>query len=64
MLRNKVLLCDMEHSCVSPVTHLDHKGYVYCADHGYLRKRHRINCRKLRPHELKRLHNGKQVTKY
>lgn len=31
---NGVLTCDMRADCRKPVTHIDDKGYVYCAEHG------------------------------
>lgn len=57
------LRCDMERGCAAPVTHLDHKGYVYCTPHGEDRRWH-MPCRKLRPHELNRLNRGEPVTRY
>lgn len=55
--------CDMWLSCTEPVTHIDDKGFVYCTTHGLERRGWRP-CRKLRPHELRRLERGEQVKSY
>ena len=57
------LTCDMERDCVSPVTMIDDKGYAYCEAHG-LERRYWRPCRKLRPHELRRLLRGEQLKSY
>jgi hypothetical protein len=62
--RDAVLACDMNRECAKAVTHIDNKGFVYCTDHGELRKLSRRNCRKLRPHEVNRLKRGEQVIRY
>lgn len=56
--------CDMTAGCHRPVTHLDDRGYVYCAEHGAARTQPGIRCRKLRTHELNRLRRGALVTTY
>lgn len=66
MLTNEstvTLKCNMEKSCASPVTHIDAKGWVFCTPHGEARKVHR-NCRKLRPHELRKLQRGEPIARY
>ena len=56
--------CDMEQDCLEPVTHIDHKGYVYCTSHGEQRKRSGIPCRVLRPGELKKVQSGAPLSRY
>ncbi len=53
----KRLVCDMERTCSSPVTHMDEKGFVYCAAHGNDRK-YTMRCRKLAVWELERITAG------
>ena len=55
--------CDMERSCGEPVTMIDQKGFAYCARHG-MERRFYVPCRKLRPHELRRLWRGEPLTRY
>jgi hypothetical protein len=55
--------CDMVTGCEKPVTHLDTAGFVYCTTHGEQRRCYEP-CRKLRPHELRRLERGEQITRY
>jgi hypothetical protein len=55
--------CQMHAGYAEPVTHLDKSGFLYCTTHGLQRRASRP-CRKLRPHELTRLTNGRQITKY
>lgn len=55
--------CDGVAGCQEPITHLDNKGYIYCTKHGIERRDVRP-CRKLRPHELKKLARGEQIEKY
>jgi hypothetical protein len=57
------LTCDMERDCTEPVTYIDDKGYAYCTAHGLDRQAWR-SCRKLRPHELRRLQRGEQLAHY
>jgi hypothetical protein len=59
----KAPACQMHAGCTEPVTHLDKSGFLYCTTHGLQRRASRP-CRKLRPHELTRLANGGQITKY
>jgi hypothetical protein len=57
--------CDKKKDCPEPVTHIDDRGFVYCAVHGpamsdgYYRR-----CRKLRPHELNRINRGETIASY
>lgn len=46
--------------CAHPVTHVDEDGWLYCAAHGEQRKQHK-RCRKLRPHELRKLERGEKI---
>jgi hypothetical protein len=53
----------MDHDCHQPPSMIDDKGHIYCAEHGIERRDWRP-CRKLRPHELRRIARGEQVTRY
>lgn len=55
--------CDMTHDCTEPVTHIDQKGYAYCTAHGLDRRSYRP-CRKLRPHEVRKIYRGEPITRY
>lgn len=55
--------CDMDRTCTAPVTHIDNKGYVYCATHGVERRDVRP-CRKMRPFEVKRIMRGEPLARY
>ena len=55
------LRCDMESTCEERVTHLDKKGYVYCARHGLMRRMSQP-CRVLRKGEIRRLESGQQIS--
>ena len=59
----RAMSCDMAHECDAPVTHIDDKGYTYCTPHGVSRQGYRP-CRKLRPHELRRLERGDTLAHY
>lgn len=52
--------CDGHRDCTAPVTHVDNKGWAYCAEHGADRKAWRPT-RKLRAWELARLMVGKTI---
>jgi len=56
-------VCDMDHDCREPVTHLDENGFVYCTEHG-IDRQYWKRCRKLRPHELNRIMRGEPVKRY
>lgn len=55
--------CDMVADCKAPIAYLDKKGFVYCESHGKQRQASQP-CRKLRPHELKKIARGEQITRY
>lgn len=57
------LRCDMTADCEEAVTMLDNDGFVYCTSHG-LSRRSWKQCRKLRPHEIRRLERGETLTRY
>lgn len=57
------LRCDMKSDCSHPITNIDKKGYVYCANHG-LQRRQTQPCRKLTASELKRLVRGETLIRY
>jgi hypothetical protein len=55
--------CDMKKDCPNPVTMIDTAGFAYCAEHG-MDRRYYEPCRKLRPHELRKLQRGEQLARY
>lgn len=55
------LKCDMEDDCKEAVTHVDNKGYAYCARHGVQRKQSGTPCRQLRPGEIRKLQQGQPI---
>lgn len=57
------LTCDMKRDCTAPITHIDNKGFIYCATHGTDRRDY-CPCRKLRPFELRRLARGEVLARY
>jgi hypothetical protein len=59
----RTLACDMDHDCAEPVTHIDANGFAYCTPHG-IQRRYWKSCRKLRPHELRRLERGEPIKSY
>ena len=61
--RNGAVVCDGREDCSDPVTHLDRDGFVYCTAHGAWRRQHQP-CRKLRPHELRKLERGEALARY
>ena len=62
----KKLQCEMEDECSNVVTHIEDKGYIYCAEHARERRMSGFGgrCRKMRPHELRRVQAGLQIKKY
>jgi hypothetical protein len=62
-MKNGILKCDMCEDCTAIVTHIDQKGFVYCTDHGLERRLFRP-CRKLRPHEQRKLGRGEALARY
>lgn len=61
MLTNGVLRCDMNPECAATVTHIDTKGFVYCAAHGAQRKAGGYQCRKLTAPETAALTRGETI---
>lgn len=59
----EVLRCDIR-DCVDPVSMIDDRGWIYCADHGLDMRSYYRRVRKLRPHELNRLKRGEKVKSY
>lgn len=57
----KTLKCDMEHDCTTKVSHIDHKGFVYCEPHG-LRRRGTMPCRKMTAKEIATLERGETIS--
>ena len=55
------LRCDMERDCGEVVTHIDVKGFVYCAKHGVVRKAWQ-RCRKLTSAEVKKLERDEPIS--
>jgi hypothetical protein len=57
--------CDMDHQCEEPVSMIDDGGFVYCTTHGQTRQASPwCRCRKLRPHEVRRLKRGLKIERY
>lgn len=56
--------CDGDRACDASVTHIDASGYAYCEPHGLQRRASGQRCRKLRPHELRRLERGQTIARY
>ncbi len=56
--------CEWRSWCKAPVSHIDEKGYVYCAEHGAIRRRYGIRCRALSPAELATIRSGKPIERY
>ena len=57
----RTLKCDMIEGCIADVTHIDDKGYLYCAEHGPQRREGGRRCRKLTPSELDRLRRDEAI---
>lgn len=57
------LRCDMDYECRKAPSMIDKNGFIYCAEHG-IERRDWKPCRKLRPHELRRIARGEQVARY
>lgn len=62
-LKDGKLHCDMKEDCEKPVSMIDEKGYVYCAEHGNQRKGS-MRCRNLSSSEKQQLESGKPLSKY
>lgn len=55
--------CEMVEDCPQPVTMIDVKGFIYCTEHG-MERRFYQRCRKLRPHELRKVQRGIAIDRY
>lgn len=55
----ETLTCDMKRDCTADVTHIDNKGFLYCATHGQDRRASGIPCRKMQKQEIDRLRQGR-----
>ena len=60
---DRKLHCDMKRDCSGAVTHIDEKGYGYCAVHGEQRKL-TMRCRKLSAAEVGKLERGESIERY
>lgn len=57
--------CDMRTDCWERATMIDDKGFIYCECHGLDRRAAGgRRCRKLRPHEIRRIERGELVKSY
>lgn len=56
----KSLSCDFR-GCGDPVTHVDHRGFVYCARHAAVRKAGGERCRILKVAEIRKLEAGQPI---
>lgn len=57
------LKCDMTKECGEPITHLDERGFIYCARHGKQRQMS-MRCRKLNEKELAFIKEEKPLASY
>lgn len=55
------LQCGMVADCGRPVTHIDEKGFVYCAMHGAQRRNY-CRVRALKAFEARRLERGETIS--
>lgn len=58
------LRCQYTEDCKHEVTHIDRKGFIYCADHGFTRRASGTSCRKMTAAELKKIKSGKPLERY
>jgi hypothetical protein len=57
--------CDMKKDCTRPVTHIGHKGYIYCAECAVTRRAGgHERCRKMKAWEVALIHEGKPLPSY
>lgn len=56
----KSLSCDFR-GCGDPVTHVDHRGFVYCAKHAAVRKAGGERCRILKAAEIRKLEASQPI---
>ena len=57
------MCCEWSKDCKGVVSHLDEKGFIYCASHGNVRKA-AMRCRKLTPREKRTLQSGGTIQSY
>lgn len=58
------LQCEMRNECTNTVTHIEEKGWIYCADCAQGRKGSGHYCRRLRAWEINLLKSGEPVPSY
>jgi hypothetical protein len=64
-MQQTTTICEMEADCKNPVTHIGHKGYVYCAEHAIDRRSSGYErCRRMRAWELKMVMAGEPLPSY
>lgn len=56
------LRCDMFQTCEAEVSYIDVKGFIYCKEHGILRKATSTRSRELNRCELNLLEQGKPIS--
>jgi len=59
-----IIKCQMIENCIEEVTHIDQRGFIYCACHGYTRRVSGTPCRKMTKKELKFINAGQPLEKY
>lgn len=57
------LNCCGKENCLNEIKYIDKKGFIYCENHGKLRKQY-VSARKLTKKELQALTQGLQLNKY
>lgn len=57
-----MLHCDMKANCMLLVTHIDHKGYIYCDNHAQQRMASGVPVRKLTFVERQQIADGKPIS--
>lgn len=62
-LTKYTMQCDMNKECKKQVTHIDHRGFIYCEDCAKIRKLSN-SCRKLSSHEKKEIEAGKPLSRF
>lgn len=56
-ISEKKIICT---NCQCEATHIDNKGFIYCATHGAIRKQYTL-CRKLTDSEIEKLKNDTPI---
>jgi hypothetical protein len=59
-----MIQCDYEQACTDGAMYISSKGFAYCANHAPARNDPYVRCRKLRPHEMRRLERGETLARY